>query len=123
MRDYNECSEASYLTIDEFIRRFMLHILPSGLHKIRHYGLLAPKGKSALITICKKGGGQCFNCAWAWRRSLTSFTIHSHQGTSRHSGFVTSSGTTIHTLTTQPGRISNSSTISIGSNQQTPHLF
>ena len=26
---------------DEFIRRFMLHVLPQGFHRIRHYGLLA----------------------------------------------------------------------------------
>jgi Putative transposase len=25
----------------EFIRRFMLHVLPKGFHRIRHYGLLA----------------------------------------------------------------------------------
>jgi hypothetical protein len=29
------------LTIDEFIRRFLIHVLPSGFHRIRHYGLLA----------------------------------------------------------------------------------
>ena len=29
----------------EFIRRFMLHILPSGFHRIRHYGLLSSKVK------------------------------------------------------------------------------
>ena len=29
------------LTHDEFIRRFLMHILPSGFHRIRHYGLLA----------------------------------------------------------------------------------
>lgn len=29
------------LAIDEFIRRFLLHVLPSGFHRIRHYGLLA----------------------------------------------------------------------------------
>jgi hypothetical protein len=29
------------LTVDEFIRRFLLHVLPAGLHRIRHYGLLA----------------------------------------------------------------------------------
>ena len=29
------------LAADEFIRRFLLHVLPSGLHRIRHYGLLA----------------------------------------------------------------------------------
>ncbi len=26
---------------EEFMRRFLLHVLPSGLHRIRHYGLLA----------------------------------------------------------------------------------
>ncbi|HEU6455933.1 MAG TPA: IS91 family transposase [Roseateles sp.] len=29
------------LTADEFIRRFLLHVLPKGFHRIRHYGLLA----------------------------------------------------------------------------------
>ena len=29
------------LTTDEFIRRFLIHVLPDGFHRIRHYGLLA----------------------------------------------------------------------------------
>ncbi len=29
------------LTIDEFIRRFLIHVLPSGFHRIRYYGLIA----------------------------------------------------------------------------------
>jgi hypothetical protein len=29
------------LATDEFIRRFMLHVLPRGFHRIRHYGLFA----------------------------------------------------------------------------------
>ena len=29
------------LRADEFIRRFLLHVLPGGFHRIRHYGLLA----------------------------------------------------------------------------------
>jgi hypothetical protein len=29
------------LATDEFIRRFLLHVLPKGFHRIRHYGLLA----------------------------------------------------------------------------------
>ena len=29
------------LDVDEFIRRFLLHVLPRGFHRIRHYGLLA----------------------------------------------------------------------------------
>jgi len=33
------------LTADEFIRRFLLHVLPSGFHRIRHYGLLANAGR------------------------------------------------------------------------------
>jgi hypothetical protein len=29
------------LTTDEFLRRFLIHVLPKGFHRIRHYGLLA----------------------------------------------------------------------------------
>ena len=29
------------LAVDEFIRRFLLHVLPTGMHRIRHYGLFA----------------------------------------------------------------------------------
>ena len=34
----------SILRADEFIRRFLLHVLPKGFHRIRHYGLLASAG-------------------------------------------------------------------------------
>ena len=33
------------LAPDEFIRRFLLHVLPRGFHRIRHYGLLASSGR------------------------------------------------------------------------------
>jgi len=33
------------LSVDEFIRRFLLHVLPSGFHRIRHYGLIANAGR------------------------------------------------------------------------------
>ena len=33
------------LSTDEFIRRFLIHVLPSGFHRIRHYGLLANSGR------------------------------------------------------------------------------
>jgi len=29
------------LGVDEFIRRFLLHVMPDGFHRIRHYGYLA----------------------------------------------------------------------------------
>ena len=35
------------LATDEFIRRFLLHILPKGFHRIRHYGLFANTGRAA----------------------------------------------------------------------------
>jgi hypothetical protein len=35
------------LTPDEFIRRFLIHVLPKGFHRIRHYGLFASGGKAA----------------------------------------------------------------------------
>ena len=38
------------LAVPEFIRRFMLHVLPKGFHRIRHYGLLA-RGPAKSATI------------------------------------------------------------------------
>ncbi len=44
-KDYRRDGAARYGTMtlgtDEFIRRFLLHVLPKGFHRIRHYGLLA----------------------------------------------------------------------------------
>jgi len=48
-KDYRADSEHRYktmtLTPHEFIRRFLLHILPSGFHRIRHYGIIANTGR------------------------------------------------------------------------------
>ena len=38
------------LSTDEFIRRFLLHVLPKGLHRIRHYGLLASPVRRVNLT-------------------------------------------------------------------------
>ena len=44
-KDYRRNGQARYRTMtlapDEFIRRFLIHVLPKGFHRIRHYGLLA----------------------------------------------------------------------------------
>jgi len=37
------------LATDEFIRRFLMHVLPDGFHRIRHYGLLANATRKANI--------------------------------------------------------------------------
>ena len=44
-RKGNNMHRMMQLTCDEFMRRFLLHVLPSGFHRIRHYGLLASKAK------------------------------------------------------------------------------
>ncbi|WP_202623767.1 transposase, partial [Sporotomaculum syntrophicum] len=38
----------------EFIRRFLMHILPKGFVKIRHYGLLANRNKKTKLKLCRK---------------------------------------------------------------------
>jgi Putative transposase/Transposase zinc-binding domain len=42
------------LAIDEFIRRFLTHILPDGFHRIRHYGLLANGGRAENIARARQ---------------------------------------------------------------------
>ena len=42
------------LSVDEFIRRFLLHVLPKGFHRIRHYGLPASAGCKASIAHAKE---------------------------------------------------------------------
>jgi hypothetical protein len=42
------------LGTDEFIRRFLLHVLPRGLHRIRHYGLLAGSSRKAALTLARE---------------------------------------------------------------------
>jgi hypothetical protein len=42
------------LSPDEFIRRFLLHVLPKGFHRIRHYGLLASAGRKANVACARE---------------------------------------------------------------------
>jgi hypothetical protein len=42
------------LAIDEFIRRFLIHVLPGGFHRIRHYGLLANGGRAENIARARE---------------------------------------------------------------------
>ena len=42
------------LSNTEFIRRFLLHILPSGFMKIRHYGILGNRNRTKKLKLCKK---------------------------------------------------------------------
>src|SRR6266403_1102463 len=42
------------LASDEFIRRFLIHVLPGGFHRIRHYGLLANGGRAENIARARE---------------------------------------------------------------------
>jgi hypothetical protein len=37
----------------EFIRRFLLHVLPAGFVKIRHFGLLANRNRNQALALCR----------------------------------------------------------------------
>ena len=55
-RDRAHGNQVQHLTLDasEFLRRFLLHLLPPGFMRIRHYGLLANHGREQLLPLCKQ---------------------------------------------------------------------
>ena len=56
-RDYRESgrhkSKVMRLDVGEFMRRFLLHVLPSGFHRIRHYGLFANGHRTDKLALCR----------------------------------------------------------------------
>lgn len=54
-KDYKDGSKIKEMSIPaiEFIRRFLLHVLPKSFTKIKHYGLLSNKNKKSTIRFCK----------------------------------------------------------------------
>ena len=55
-KDYRHHDKQKVMTLgaDEFIRRFLLHVLPEGFHRIRHYGYLANGGRAAKLAHCRR---------------------------------------------------------------------
>ena len=49
-----ERQQVTSLATDEFMRRFLLHVLPRGFHRIRHYGLLASAARKANIARARE---------------------------------------------------------------------
>lgn len=60
-RDYSDGDKEKIMTLDadEFIRRFLLHVLPDRFVKIRHYGLLANRRRKDNIALCRELLGSC----------------------------------------------------------------
>jgi len=54
-RDSDDSDKTKSMTLDafEFIRRFLLHILPDGFMKIRHYGILSNRNRKTKLARCK----------------------------------------------------------------------
>jgi hypothetical protein len=55
-KDYRHHGRMKIMTLEagEFIRRFLLHMLPDGFHRIRHYGFLANGHRAAKLALCRR---------------------------------------------------------------------
>jgi hypothetical protein len=57
-KDYRAQGRTRYKTMtlsaEEFMRRFLLHVLPAGFHRIRHYGLLANSSRRASLALARE---------------------------------------------------------------------
>jgi len=55
-RDYKDAGRNKIMTLpaDEFLRRFLLHVLPRGFMRIRHFGLLANRHRKAKLEHCRE---------------------------------------------------------------------
>jgi hypothetical protein len=53
-RDSADSNEQKLMTLslDEFLRRFLLHLLPKGFVRIRHFGFLASRRRAQLLPLC-----------------------------------------------------------------------
>jgi hypothetical protein len=54
-RDYRHPQHPKRMCLQaaEFIRRFLLHVLPSRFQRIRYYGLLSPAGRRTKLALCR----------------------------------------------------------------------
>ena len=55
-KDYKHEQEKKVMTLsaDEFLRRFLLHVLPDGFQRIRHYGLLGNRHRAENLARCRE---------------------------------------------------------------------
>lgn len=75
-KDYAHGRRRRVMRLDacEFLRRFALHVLPSGFNRIRHYGLLANRNKRALLTSARAAlKAPALNSASAAPESVAAF--------------------------------------------------
>ena len=87
-KDYKDGGKVKQTTItgEEFIRRFLLHVLPDRFMKIRHYGILGNRHKKSIINFCRLLIGKLINRDFSsvreFKRKLRVFTCDKCGGTS-----------------------------------------
>lgn len=56
VKDYKDKSKEKLLVLSgvEFIRRFLMHVLPKGFVKLRHFGILGNRNKKTKLVLCRK---------------------------------------------------------------------
>jgi hypothetical protein len=90
-RDSRHADRTKWMTLEavEFIRRFLLHILPPGFVKIRHFGFLANRNRATALDLCR----QHLNAAPPADRHATVLTggpqaINERRYPRRHAGLL-----------------------------------
>ena len=74
-KDYrqNGACKIMKLAPDEFIRRFLLHTLPDGFHRIRHFGFMANGCRAAKLALCRSALLERIKCAGTATDETTAF--------------------------------------------------
>ena len=76
-RDYKDKKKEKLMTVsaEEFIRRFLVHILPDRFVKIRHYGILGSRNKNTKLKLCKKLTGTVFQAKKEGKLSVSEMML------------------------------------------------
>lgn len=76
-RDYRDKKKEKLMTLsaEEFIRRFLIHVLPDRFVKIRHYGILGSRNKKTKLNLCKKLTGTVFHVKGTEKRSVAEMML------------------------------------------------
>jgi hypothetical protein len=55
-KDYRQENQQKVMTLDggEFIRRFLIHVLPDRFHRIRYYGFLGNGHRARKLALCRE---------------------------------------------------------------------
>ena len=72
-RDSKHGNQQSFMTVsvDEFLRRFLLHLLPPGFVRIRNFGFLANRRRAALLPLCFQFLGSAQQSSAAQQQPVT----------------------------------------------------